>query len=328
MQVKSTCSIPGCDKPAKTRGWCYAHYANWRRHGDPIPTKPGGRRFSQNETQTICDWYRARIGKPLELAELAALLGRDKATVCAAARRLGLTDIRRTTVQPDEFGYMPADARKLKWPPGLTAKEIHQRRSEAARRRIEEHGHPRGSLGMKHSAETLRVLAEKSRQMNARRTPEEKRVMADKATATKIERYGSGAPHMANENQPYSRTKGGKRADLGDTYYRSAWEANYARYLNWLKDQGEIVAWEYEADVFVFHGETRGAVTYRPDFKITERDGSVVYHEVKGWMDGPSRTRLKRMKKHYPEVTVIVIGEDEYKALRKWRGLIPEWEGK
>lgn len=30
------CSVDGCEKPAKTRGWCSGHYARWQRHGDPL----------------------------------------------------------------------------------------------------------------------------------------------------------------------------------------------------------------------------------------------------------------------------------------------------
>lgn len=28
-----TCSVDGCNKPEKSRGWCSAHYERWRRHG-------------------------------------------------------------------------------------------------------------------------------------------------------------------------------------------------------------------------------------------------------------------------------------------------------
>ena len=31
-----TCSIAGCDRPAKARTWCPDHYNNWYRRGDPL----------------------------------------------------------------------------------------------------------------------------------------------------------------------------------------------------------------------------------------------------------------------------------------------------
>lgn len=34
-----TCKIDGCDKRARGRGWCAAHYWRWRKHGDPRITK-------------------------------------------------------------------------------------------------------------------------------------------------------------------------------------------------------------------------------------------------------------------------------------------------
>jgi len=30
------CAIDGCDRPARARGWCLAHYNRWRRKGDPL----------------------------------------------------------------------------------------------------------------------------------------------------------------------------------------------------------------------------------------------------------------------------------------------------
>lgn len=32
--AKSTCSVDGCDKPLRARGWCQPHWARWRVHGD------------------------------------------------------------------------------------------------------------------------------------------------------------------------------------------------------------------------------------------------------------------------------------------------------
>lgn len=34
--AKATCSIDGCEKPARARGWCPTHYSRWRVNGDPL----------------------------------------------------------------------------------------------------------------------------------------------------------------------------------------------------------------------------------------------------------------------------------------------------
>ena len=127
--------------------------------------------------------------------------------------------------------------------------------------------------------------------------------------------------------QNYSRTKGGKREDLGGLYVRSAWEANYARYLNWLLKKGEIHKWEFEPDQFEFEAIKRGTRSYIPDFKVWETaDSEPYYVEVKGWMDARSKTKLKRMAKYYPDIRIDVVGEKQYNAIKKWRIMIPHWE--
>lgn len=127
--------------------------------------------------------------------------------------------------------------------------------------------------------------------------------------------------------QRHSGGKMGKREDLGGLYVRSAWEANYARYLNWLKEIGSIENWEYEADTFEFAEIKRGTRFYTPDFKVYEGDGRVVYHEVKGWMDPASKTKLSRMARYYPEVRIVVIDADAYGAIKKEvRRFIANWE--
>lgn len=124
-----------------------------------------------------------------------------------------------------------------------------------------------------------------------------------------------------------TRSHGGKRPDLGDMYFRSAWEANYARYLNWLKSLGEIRDWRYEPKTFEFSTIKRGNRFYTPDFEVTERSGNVLYHELKGWMDHDSRTKLTRMAKFYPDVKIIVVDKPAYYAIaRQVRKLIVGWE--
>lgn len=54
---KRTCSIPDCTEPAHGRGWCPAHYARWRTHGDPGADKPVVRKRPRGDLCVIetCD---------------------------------------------------------------------------------------------------------------------------------------------------------------------------------------------------------------------------------------------------------------------------------
>jgi len=127
----------------------------------------------------------------------------------------------------------------------------------------------------------------------------------------------------------YSNRKSGRREDLDNQYFRSAWEANIARYLNWLQEQGQIVRWEYEPDTFWFEKVRRGTRSYRPDFKIWDtEDGEPYYWEVKGYDYARGQTARKRMAKYYPDIRVVVIDQSAYNEIRRWKGLIPEWEGR
>ena len=130
-------------------------------------------------------------------------------------------------------------------------------------------------------------------------------------------------------SNPYSRCKGGRRPDLDDRYFRSAWEANIARYLNFLMEQGEVISWEYEPATFEFHEIKRGTRSYTPDFRLWKPNGDYEWWEVKGWHDAKSKTRLKRFAKYYPEenAKLSLIGPGEYRAIAKHSNLISSyWE--
>lgn len=198
--------------------------------------------------------------------------------------------------------------------------------SAQARRFLESHPHPRGFAGRKHSAASRAVMGQKSRAGFARRTPDQEADRHAKRNATNLARYGTGAPGVLSGVKAFSRAKSGRRADLDNCYFRSMWEANYARYLNWLQSRGEIRSWRYEPKTFVFHGVTRGVLTYTPDFEVTEADGRTGYHEVKGWMDAKSKAKLRRMAQFYPDERVLLITQAEYEAIKKWASMIPGWE--
>lgn len=119
------------------------------------------------------------------------------------------------------------------------------------------------------------------------------------------------------------RTIGGVRA-----FFRSRWEANYARWLELLRASGKIRSWEHEPETFWFEGIRRGVASYKPDFRVTRLDGSVEYHEVKGWMTPRSKTALKRMAKYHPSVKLVVVDKTQYARLqRDVRRVVPGWEG-
>lgn len=124
----------------------------------------------------------------------------------------------------------------------------------------------------------------------------------------------------------YTKGKGGRRADLDNRYFRSRWEANWARYLNWLVKIEAIKSWEYEPETFEFPVK-RGNRTYTPDFKLHYSDGRSEIEEVKGYMDAASATKLERMAKYYPEVLIRVIDGPAYKSIAKqFANSLPNWE--
>lgn len=117
------------------------------------------------------------------------------------------------------------------------------------------------------------------------------------------------------------RELGGQRK-----YFRSRWEYNYAVYLQFLLDQKQILKWEHEPETFWFEGIRRGVCSYLPDFRVTELNGSVRYVEVKGYMDAKSKTKLKRMKKYHPKVSIQVIDGSWFKANAPKLSFLKDWE--
>lgn len=122
---------------------------------------------------------------------------------------------------------------------------------------------------------------------------------------------------------PYNRSKQGHYDINGkDFFFRSSWEANYALYLDFLIKQEKILSWEFEKDVFWFEKIKRGVRSYLPDFKVVNLDASIEYHEVKGWMDDKSRTKLKRMSIYHPQVKLVLIDKEPYGEIKKKLGIL------
>jgi hypothetical protein len=155
-------------------------------------------------------------------------------------------------------------------------------------------------------------------------------------------------------NRKVVRSKGGKREDLGGMYFRSAMEANVARVFEALKARAVILSWEHEPRVYSFteFGYKRGPWAYTPDFSVSwnpifvnratwantlpgarpwtvNLTDCLEIFEVKGREVGSDRSKMRRMRKHYPEIQLTLIGAVEYRAMAGfWKTIINGWEGR
>lgn len=259
--------------------------------------------WTTDEVHQLFSWYESHgDGRgEVELDALAESLGRVKSNVCRKARELGITNSQR------QVGNTMKEEMKVRF--------AHQWVDKP---------HPRGMAGKHHTEESRQAMTIGQKNRYAKLVKSARSAQALKSVATRIDRYGSG--RIGKFENAYSRCKRGKREDIGDYFFRSSWEANYARYLNMLIKNHKIAKWDYESETFIFPDVIKGQRTYLPDFKIWNNDGNICYHEVKGWMDSASRSKLKKMHKYYPEVEVIVIGPKEYKSISEYAAMIPGWE--
>lgn len=254
-------------------------------------------RFTEAEAGILRAKY-ATAADAGRLCDLAAELGRTVPFICRQAKALGMTDKRRSRAYVAE----PQRLRQLDW--------------------LEGHDHPRGMAGKRHAPAVGEAVGAATKARFKGMTATERSAHALKGMVTKVERGLPVSPRPGASWKAGWREVGGQRC-----YFRSRWEANYGRYLEWLRVQGEIARWEHEPETFWFKGIKRGAVSYLPDFRVTEATGAIAYHEVKGWMDARSKTKIRRMAKYHPRVRLIVIDAKAFKRLSgQVARLVPEWE--
>lgn len=251
----------------------------------------------------------------VDLDGLSVRWGKPKSNIARKARALGLTSQSRRKVTD----------RKVRVPLYATQAERNAAVGRATKERLARDGHPRGMLGKKHTAEVRRQISEKSKQFWEGLTEQQRADLNLKMLKAKVAKDIPIANHTKRGSWKAGwREIGGKR-----NYYRSRWEANYARFLECLKVSGEIVDWQHEPETFWFDGILRGVRSYKPDFRViggTSPDASTL-HEVKGWMDARSHTTLKRMAKYHPDETIILIRERQYNAIaRNYAAFIEGWE--
>jgi len=160
----------------------------------------------------------------------------------------------------------------------------------ASKKSIKEKWHPKWMLWKKHTTETKKKFSNRDIRRH-KKTESEKEDIMDKMLLTKKRRWNWNN-HIKSWNA-YSRTKSWKRKDLDDVFFRSATEANFARWLN-LKN----IKYIFEPKTFYFSWYKRWTLSYTPDFYIPELD---IRYEVKWRLDSKSITKIKRFKKQYPK---------------------------
>ncbi len=283
--------------------------------------------FTTKEKEYIKEVYSREDLKNGFLNELAREMNRPKTSISRVAYKLGLTDRKRKGLTIEAFKNSSNGQKNV-------SLKVRMERVARGKQWHKTHEHPRGMLGKKQSKRAKMAVSK------AHKGKRKSKEQIEKMLKTTFRRYGRYGGASLSKS-PYSRTKGSRRKDLGNIYFRSAWEANYARFLNLIGEK-----WEFEPRTFFFKQIKRGTRSYTPDFWLPDKENWV---EIKGWFDNKSKTRLKRWKKYYPEEfkkTIIVIQSKNSKVQaelmaigfkhtqfefyneieNKVSGLIKEWE--
>jgi hypothetical protein len=101
--------------------------------------------------------------------------------------------------------------------------------------------------------------------------------------------------------------KNGFREDL-NKYFRSKFEANYARFLNYMD-----IKWEFETDKCVF--KLNNGRRYVCDFYLPETDE---YIELKGYMRKDAEEKLNMFKKEYPDIKFKIL----FFKSKEWKDIV------
>ncbi len=247
------------------------------------------RHWTEDELSQLKGFYNVSATSPIDLKGFAKNMDRSPQNVSRKARELGLLTSYNRKCTQVQCDAM--GARTKAW--------------------IKKNGHPRGFREMRFCPECNKFF-------------EVPAAVVQKCCS----QHCAYVRRFKGVNM-FSRSVKGKRSDLNNQFFRSNYEANYARYLNFLIKHGEpILKWEFEPDTFEFKKIKKGVRFYTPDFKIYFANDVIEYHEVKGWDYPKGITQRKRFAKYYPQFKLLVIDDDFFKDCKR-KGmdkLIPGWE--
>jgi len=80
-------------------------------------------------------------------------------------------------------------------------------------------------------------------------------------------------------------------------------ESSYAEHLRMLQLTGEVHSFSYERHNLKLADRTY----YKPDFEVMLPDGSIEFHEVKGYMQEDANVKLKVAAQQFPQYVFKLI---------------------
>lgn len=263
------------------------------------------------ETEEIVEFIKENYLKYKnnhKVKEIANKFNVSEIFISRIAKRLKLTsDIK---IEPTE---------ELKIKKSLTS-------SQNAKIYFQNNPHPKGMLNKKHSESTKNKL---TKILQSRWDDKESTLNSDGFKQKQSDRMSKWQNSRIDIQKNYTRGKQGyyPSKDGKMIFMRSSWELNYACYLDLMIDKGIIHKWEYEVDTFWFEKIKRGVRSYKPDFKVYISKTEFEYHEVKGWMDDKSKTKLNRMRIYHPNINIVLIGQKEYNLIKKeYSNILSNWD--
>lgn len=253
-----------------------------------LDIKLNNQSFTDKEIIRIKEVYNSGIVRgDRKLKDLSIELNRTVPLISRQAGKLGLTSYNRSCND-----------------------EIKNNISIRSKEFIKSNGHPKGFQNHKHSKISLNLISTASKKSWSQVTEKDLLNRERKSHETRVKNGTIITNRQKTTWKQQWATIGGKKY-----FFRSQWEVNYAIYLEFLKSNNNIKDWLYEIDTFWFETIKRGVRSFRPDFKVFELNDKIIYHEVKGWMDSRSKTTLRRFKKYYPKLKLILIQKEQYNEI-------------
>ena len=111
-----------------------------------------------------------------------------------------------------------------------------------------------------------------------------------------------------------ARAKAGIREDLGNLYFYSRWEANFARVLNFLG-----IKWKFQPKTFDLKDRK-----YTPDFYLPEYN---LFIEIKNFLSEFSEERDRKFREVHPNENLSMLLKSDYLKIQDtFASKIKDWE--